>query len=256
MHAFKHITIERRDRVAIVRLARPAARNALSIALMRELTRFARDSADDVETDVVILAGGDRFFSAGADLRDPDRWAIEDAPFVAQREVSQVGFKMCKAWEEMPAITIAAIEGYAIGGGLALALACDWRVAAEDAFVTLPEIRLGFPLTWGTIPRIVALAGPALAKRIVILAERIAAPDAHRFGLVDWVSAPGGAFARAEALAADVLAQPRASVRMSKEAINGIAGLLVSLGSNATHDQFVLASRSAESLAARERFRK
>jgi enoyl-CoA hydratase len=253
---YRHLQLERDGRLVLVRLARPDARNALSIALMRELTAVARAIADDAGVDAVILTGSDRFFSAGADLRDDERWDTTGKTFVEQREISQVGHKMCKAWEEMPQIAIAAVEGYAIGGGLALALACDWRVLADDAYVTFPEIRLGFPLTWGTIPRIVALAGPAVAKRFVILCERIVAADAHRHGLVDWLVPPGATLARARALADEVLAMPAASVRMSKETINAIAGANAALASNATHDQFVFASRSAESMAARERFRK
>lgn len=250
---YRHIEVEREGRLAVVRLGRPAVRNALSIALMRELTAFARSCADDNELDVVIVTGAERFFSAGADLRDDERWNTAGKSFVAQREISQVGPKMCKAWEEMPQITIAAIEGYAIGGGLALGLACDWRVLAEDAYVSFPEIRLGLPLTWGTIPRLAALAGPALAKRLVILCERIPAADAYRYGLADWLASPGMALDRARALADEVLGMPAASVRMSKEAINALAGQSAALAANATHDQFVLASRSEESIAARDR---
>ena len=137
---------------------------------------------------------------------------------------------MARAWEELPQITIAAIEGYAIGGGLALAIALDWRVAARDAFVSLPEIALGIPLTWGTIPRLVNLVGPAKAKRLTILCERVGA------------------------LAARVLALPRHAVRMSKETCNVYANLGAAQTSHMAHDQLLLAAASPESIAAREAF--
>ena len=158
---FENMSLESADRLAIIRLHRPSARNALSRALMRELTTCARELAERTDIDVVILTGDEKFFSAGADLKDAVAWADDTLSTLERREITGAGFRMCKAWEEMPQITIVAIEGYAVGGGLALALACDWRVLADDAFVSLPEIALGIPLTWGTIPRLVNLLGPA-----------------------------------------------------------------------------------------------
>lgn len=251
----KHFKVERDGPVATLTLARPTVRNAFSIALMRELTAFARACEDDKEIDVVLVTGGTDYFSAGADLRDPDRFAVDDKPFVEQRDAQGTGFRMCKAWEAMPQITIAAIEGYAIGGGVAFSLACDWRVMANNAFLSMPEIGLGFPLTWGTIPRIVGLAGPAQAKRIVILCERMNATEAREFGLVDYIAPAGGALAKAQTIAAQVTALPRHSVRMTKETINTLAGVHNALGAHATGDQFLLASRTEESKAARSKFK-
>jgi len=155
-------------------------------------------------------------FSAGADLKDSRRWANAAQPLDQQRDTAALGYRMARAWEELPQITLAAIEGYAIGGGLALAAALDWRVIAKDAFVSLPEISLGIPLTWGTLPRLVNLVGPAKAKRLTILCERVPAAEALAMGLADFVSPPGKAFKAACDLAAQVRALPRNSVRMSK----------------------------------------
>lgn len=251
---YRNFTVERSDRLAVLTLARPAQRNAFSVALMRELTAFARSCEGMRDLDCVIVTGGPEYFSAGADLRDPERFDPGERSFLEQRDIAAAGFRLCKAWEEMPQITIAAIEGYAIGGGLAFALACDWRVMSDAAFVSLPEIGLGFPLTWGTIPRIVNLAGPALAKRIVILCERMDADDASRCGLVDYTAPAGTTLDRARAIAERVSALPQGSVRMSKETINTIAGLHTAIGSHASGDQFTLAAQSAESIAARARF--
>ena len=126
------------------------------------------------------------------------------------------------------------------------------RVLAQDAFVSLPEIALGIPLTWGTIPRLVNLLGPAKAKRLTILCERIAAPEALTMGLVDHVSETGQALTRAQALAAQTLAQPAATVRMSKESVNAAATALNHASSYMAHDQIALAASSPESRAARD----
>lgn len=237
-------------RLARVTLNRPAVRNAMSRALMRGLTRLARELSDRTDIDVVIVSGAGPCFSAGADLKDSQAWGTAST-LAEQRESAMTGYKLCQAWEALPQVTIVAIEGYAVGGGLAWSLACDWRVIASDAFVSLPEIALGIPLTWGAIPRLVSLVGPARAKRLTILCERVPAADALAMGLVDEVAAPGGALAAAEALAARTLALPAVAVRMSKETVNAVATALYHLGGHMAHDQIALAIGSAESRAAR-----
>ena len=141
--AYDLLTLEIDHRLALVRLNRPAARNALSQALMRELIRCAQELAERTDIDVVLLTGNEVCLSAGADLKDARAWADDALPLVARREIAALGYRMCKAWEDLPQITLVAIEGYAVGGALALSLACDWRVMADDAFVSLPEIALG-----------------------------------------------------------------------------------------------------------------
>ena len=248
---YQFLTVEFEPRLAVVRLNRPAQRNALSRALMRELIDVARTLADRTDIDVVLLTGNDVCFSAGADLKDANAWADDSLSTVERREIASTGFKLCKAWEEMPQITIAAIEGYAVGGGLALSLACDWRVIADDAFVSLPEIALGIPLTWGTIPRLVNLLGPAKAKRLTILCERFSAAEALALGLADYTAPKGQALTQARAIAAQTLAQPAAAVRMSKESANAVATALNHAAGYMAHDQIALAASSPESRAAR-----
>ena len=207
---FELLNLDIDGRLAVVRLNRPGARHALSQALMRDLMRCARELGDRGDVDTVILTGSEQCFSAGADLKDARSWADEALPLVARREIASLGYRMCQAWEEMPQITIAAIEGYAVGGGLALALACDWRVMATDAFVSLPEIALGIPLTWGTIPRLTNLLGPARAKRLSILCERFGAAEALAMGLLDHTAPTGHTLVHARAVAAQALAMPEA----------------------------------------------
>ena len=250
------LAIERRGRLAIVRMNRPERRNALSIDAMLKLTQCANELAIDKSLDAVVLTGSMQCFSAGADLKDTARWDALSKPLIEARDIAGVGYRMARAWEEMPQMTIAAIEGYAIGGGIALALACDWRVAADNSYISLPEIGLGIPLTWGTLARLVALTGPATAKRLTILCERIDAVEAKSMGILDYVVPQGQAFDKALAIAGQVIDKPQAVVRMSKETINATAFTLAHLASHAAADQFTLAANSDESRAARARFGK
>lgn len=253
------LQLEIGGRVAIVTLNRPDARNAMSAQLMREMIACAGElTARGGDIDVAIVRGSGGQFSAGADLKDASRWTAtgaERAPALdAQREIASLGYRMARAWEELPQVTLAAIEGYAIGGGLALAVALDWRVIGADAFVSLPEIALGIPLTWGTLPRLVNLVGPAKAKRLAILCERIPAAQALEMGLIDHVAPRGKALQAAREIAAKVLDLPRHSVRMTKESVNAYASIGAHAASHMAHDQVQLAAASAEAKAAREAF--
>jgi enoyl-CoA hydratase len=251
---YRTLKLEIKNAIATVELHRPEARNAMSAELMREMIACAGRVGAKRDVDVVIVRGSGKCFSAGADLKDASRWGNGERPFDEQRDIAALGYRMARAWEEIPQITIAAIEGYAIGGGLALVAALDWRVLAQDAFVSLPEIALGIPLTWGTLPRLVNLVGPARAKRLSILCERIPAAEALAMGLADYVAAPGKALSTARALAKQVLALPRSSVRMTKESINAYASIGAHASSHMAHDQVQLAAASSEARAAREAF--
>src|SRR5688572_20798548 len=213
---YRNLKLECDGRLARLTLNRPERRNAFSAELMREMIAAAGELAARRDLDAVIVAGAGGVFSAGADLKDGTRWA-GGAPLLEQRETASLGGRMARAWEELPQVTVAAIEGYAIGGGLALAVALDWRLIARDAFVSLPEISLGIPLTWGTLPRLVNLVGPARAKRLAILCERVSAETALAIGLVDEVCEPGAVLAVSEKLIMKALQMPKHSVMMTKE---------------------------------------
>ncbi|GIT49080.1 MAG: hypothetical protein Ct9H300mP14_10080 [Gammaproteobacteria bacterium] len=98
------------------------------------------------------------------------------------------GVRLCQAWEDLPQITIAAAEGMMVGAGCALGLACDWRVLASDAYLFVPEVQVGLNLQWGALPRLVTLVGPARAKEICLLGEKMSSDQALDFGglSVDW----------------------------------------------------------------------
>ncbi|MFW2436586.1 MAG: enoyl-CoA hydratase/isomerase family protein [Parvibaculales bacterium] len=238
------LTLQRENGVATVTLARENPRNPLSHAIMSGLRDVARWLKTDIETHAVIVTG-DPVFSAGADLKDPDM-RTDHMPRLQQRQALLLGPDMCAAWEALEQVTICAIEGYCLGGGMALAVACDWRVCAEDVQLRLPEIPLGINMSWQANPRITALIGLSRAKQVIILGENIAATQAEQWGLVDFVTAKGQSLAKAQELAAKVVALPPLPVRMSKQAVNAHAYALNYASSFMDREQYALLTGSDE----------
>ncbi|MGH6955456.1 MAG: enoyl-CoA hydratase/isomerase family protein [Caulobacteraceae bacterium] len=230
--------------VAEVRLNRPVHRNALSRGLMEQLIEVAAHLRRSTTIQAVILAGADGYFSAGADLADPDR--ARPATRLEQRQAARIGPDMCAAWEGLEQVTVAAIEGYCIGGAAALAVALDFRIVGQGAYLRLPEIALGMNMSWGALPRIAALVGPARAKRLAIFCEPCPADQALAWGLVDEVAPAGEALAAARALAAKAAALPPLPVRMTKEAINAQTGALSRATSAMDRDQWMLTSNTRD----------
>lgn len=238
------LTLQRENGIATVTLARENPRNPLSHAIMSGLRDVARWLKTDIETHAVIVTG-DPVFSAGADLKDPDM-RTDHMPRLQQRQALLLGPDMCAAWEALEQVTICAIEGYCLGGGMALAVACDWRVCAEDAQLRLPEIPLGINMSWQANPRITALIGPSRAKQVIILGENIPATQAEIWGLVDFVTGKGESLAKAQELAAKVVALPPLPVRMSKQAVNAHAYALNYASSFMDREQYALLTGSEE----------
>src|ERR1700731_2801447 len=230
-------------RVAVVRFDRGDGINALSPEALRQLTDAARSFEDDGATSVVVLTGGAKAFSAGFDLKDAEGRSRQTMDIGSLRRHLKLGPRISRAWQDMEQITIAAIEGFCIGGGVALAVALDFRIMASNAHIRVPEIGLGMNMSWQSIPRLLHLMGPARTKQAVILADqRISATEALEWGLVEEVTEPGGAFAAAMVLAAKVAAPPPLSVAMTKLTVNRLAHALDDLASHMDIDQFALAS--------------
>jgi len=234
-------------RIAVVRFDRGDGINALSPEAMRQLTAVARSFEDDGDTSVVVLTGSAKAFSAGFDLKDPEGRSRQDMDLGALRRHVRVGPRLTRAWQEMEQVTIGAIEGFAIGGGVALAVALDFRVMASSAHLRVPEIALGMSMSWQSIPRMLHLMGPARTKQAVIIAdERISAEQAREWGLVEEVASPGKAFEAAMALAEKVARQPPIAVSMTKLTVNRLAHALDDLTSHMEGDQFLLAGMSED----------
>ena len=245
------VTIERglgpEGRVAVVRLDRGDKVNALSPDAMRQLRAAAQSFEDDLETSVVVLTGTAKAFSAGFDLKSAERRAEAAKGLAEQRRSIKVGPMMCRAWSQMEQVTIAAIEGFCIGGGVALAASVDFRVCGRRAHFRIPEIALGMNMSWGSLPKLIQLMGPARTKQAVILAsERITSADALDWGLVEFVTDDGQALAEAMRLAERIAAEPPIPVKMTKTTINRIASAHDDLASHMDLDQFVLTTKSED----------
>jgi enoyl-CoA hydratase/carnithine racemase len=240
MDDFQDLAIHIDGPIVEVRLNRPATRNALSLSLMRQLTEAAGRFYTSTEVQAIILAGADDYFSAGADLADPERTRRPAATRLERRQIAKLGPDMCQAWEDLEQVTIAAIEGYCIGGAAALALACDFRIAGDGAYLRLPEIALGMNMSWRSLPRLATLCGPSRAKRFAIFCEPCPADQALAWGMIDEKTAKGGALALAREWAAKVAALPPIPVRMTKEAVNAAAGALHRSTSVMDRDQWML----------------
>ena len=213
--------------VAVVTLRREDKLNALSTELEGALDD-AIASADVRRANAIVITGGSRAFSAGADvseLRNRDPAAILDYYRATGGVYERVA--------ALPQPTIAALAGWCLGGGLELALACDFRVAEESAQFGLPEVRIGILPSSGGTHRLARLVGAARAKEIVLLRERIAATEALAYGLVTEVVPEGRALARALDIARDLAALPALAVAVAKQALDAMpeasreAGLLV-----------------------------
>ncbi len=242
-----YVTIEKglgpEGRIAVVRFDRGDGINALSPEALRQLTDAARSFEDDSETSVVVLTGGAKSFSAGFDLKDAEGRSRQTMDMGTLRRHLKLGPRLTRAWQDMEQVTIGAIEGFCVGGGVALAVALDFRVMARDAHMRVPEIALGMNMSWQSVPRMLHLMGPARTKQAVILADdRISAEEAYEWGLVEQVTDPGKSYDIAMALAAKVAAQPPISVAMTKLTVNRLAHALDDLASHMDLDQFALAS--------------
>ncbi len=214
------VSITREGRTAIVRFDTGRAANALSQKLMRELRAAAESfhAAPDIST--VILTGRADNFSLGADLKDPEGNDARKAGLAERRILIRNGPDMCEAWEKIDALTICAIEGWCVGGGAALAAFCDLRVMADNAHFYVPEVERGMNMSWASIPRFVALIGPARTKRLAALCEKIDAATALQWGLADHVVPQGNALAKARAIAAEVARLPPTALKMVKADVN------------------------------------
>ena len=231
-------------RVAIVRFDTGARANALSQQLMQDLTQAALQFHDAPEISTVILTGRADQFSMGADLKDPAGTTAAKLSLRERRILLRRGPRMCEAWENIDALTICAVEGWCVGGGVALATSCDLRVAAENSVFYVPEVERGMNMSWGSIPRFVALVGPARAKRIAGLCEKIDAATALNWGLADHVVPAGTAMHKAREVAAAASRLPPTALKMVKQDVNVAALALAKATAHRDLEAFALLQRS------------
>jgi enoyl-CoA hydratase/carnithine racemase len=209
------------DGVALVTLDRPDVLNAMNNQMRTELFEiFTRLRMDDAVKAVVVTGAGDRAFSAGADIRE-----FLEPPTPTHFRESRKRLDFRSEMDRCPQPIIAAIRGFALGGGLEFALACDIRVAAEDAQLGLTEINLAIIPGGGGTQRLPRLVGRGKALEMVLTGMRVPAAEALRIGLVERVVPVAGLMAAAQGLARDIAAKAPIALRYAKEAVVGGLGL-------------------------------
>jgi enoyl-CoA hydratase/carnithine racemase len=230
-------------------LDRPEKRNALNGTALEEIAALFTGLASDFVTRVAVLGGRGPSFCGGADRGDPPGHArlatSSDATERERRWTAQIGLRAARAIERAEVVTVARLHGHVVGGGVVLAAACDFRVAAAGTLFHVPEVDLGIPLTWGGTPRLIHELGAARARELVMLCDRIDATEAYRIGLVHRVAPAAELDATVDALATRLAAKPETAVHMTKTQFRSYAAR-AALGdvTETDGDQLVAASRT------------
>lgn len=210
------VDVERTDGVATVTLNRPEALNAFDTAQLHRLLNAIRSLRGERDIRCVILTGaGDKAFAAGADIKEMAAKSEAEA-----LEFGRLGHAVTAAVEGLPQPTIAAVNGYAFGGGCELALACDIRLGSDRAQFSQPEVGLGIPPGWGGTQRLPRLIGPGRAAELIFTGRRVAAEEALRIGLVNAVYPPGDLIGEATAMAERVASNSPRAIAAAKRALS------------------------------------
>jgi enoyl-CoA hydratase len=214
------VTFERHDRVALLTLDRPEALNVLSAEMLGDLEARLDEIEGDPGIGAIVLTGaGERAFSAGADVK-----GMRDAVPMEGRALSARGHRVADRLAASPAPVVAAINGFCLGGGCELALACDVRLAATVARIGLPEVTLGIVPGWGGTQRLTRLVGPGAASEMILTGRPVPADEALRHGLVTHVAEPGELLDQALAIAAEIASRPPLAIAAAKELIARAGG--------------------------------
>ncbi len=213
---FENILLEKKNSIAYVTVNRPKVLNALNMATMEELRAAFHDIKNDTDIRVVIFTGsGEKAFIAGADISE---LAKHDA--VSGKEYTHRGQNVLNLIENLGKPVIACLNGFALGGGCEIAMACTMRLASDNAKLGQPEVKLGIIPGYGGSQRLPRLVGKGLAMQMVLAGEMITAQEAHRIGLVNEVTSPAELIPRAEAIAAKIIANAPLAVQYAMEAVN------------------------------------
>ncbi|MFJ8021813.1 enoyl-CoA hydratase/isomerase family protein [Streptomyces sp. NPDC096311] len=215
------LRVELRDQIAVLTLDRPGQLNAVGSETVKQLTQALNDVRDNDDVRALVVTGAGRAFSAGADIGE-----IES--FTAPGQFRAFVGRLTEAYallEDFPKPSVAAVHGFAFGGGLELALACDLRVVERGARLGLPEMKLGVLPGAGGTQRLPRLVAPAIAKQMILTGEPIDAERAWQLGLVNELAEPGGALAAAEKLAGALTAGAPLALAAGKRLIDHGLGM-------------------------------
>ena len=211
-----HILLEKKGNVAIATIDRPKALNALNSEVLNDLNTLVDTVNADPEIRVLILTGsGEKAFVAGADIGEMSSLSKAEGEAFGKK-----GNDVFRKLETLPIPTIAAVNGYALGGGCELSMACDIRIASDTAVFGQPETGLGITPGFGGTQRLARLIGPGMAKQLIYSARNIKADEALRIGLVNAVYPAEELMAAAEKLAETIARNAPIAVRACKKAIN------------------------------------
>lgn len=226
---YQNFLVDRDDKIAVVTLNRPEKRNPINEEMLSEFEQIVMSLRDDASSRAVILTGTGNSFCAGADLSmvkavtDPaERQRL--FALARNRRARLIG-RTFPLFENLEQVSIAAINGYAIGGGWGLALSCDFRLAVPGAQFWLPEVDLGVPLGIGTTSRLVSMIGIARAKEVIITGDRYTAEDLHSWGMINRLVVPEMLMETAHDLAKRLIAKNPRAVAGSKLSVNAIAAV-------------------------------
>ncbi len=213
---FKNILYEKRDGIATITINRPQAMNAMNVETIPEILSGLEDAEKDENVRVVVITGaGEKAFCAGLDLKP-----MRDINVIKAVETSRLGQKLTLAIEKLGKPVIAAINGYALGGGLELAMACDIRIASEKARVGQSEVNVGLIPGWGGTQRLPRLVGKGIAKELIFTGKMIDAKTAERIGLVNIVVPPERLKSAVEELSKEIMSKSQIAIKLVKELIN------------------------------------
>ena len=228
--------LEKQDRVCLVKINYPEALNALNTVILQELDRAFDEIAADPETDVVILTGEGRSFVAGADIAEMSVMKAEEG-----RRFGELGAAVFRKIELMAKPVIAAVNGFALGGGCELAMACDIRIASDNAKFGQPETGLGILPGFGGTQRLARLVGKGRAKELIFTCDMIDANEAYRIGLANKVVPQAELLDTCKAMAEKIMSKGSYAISLAKEAINTGTETDLSSGLTLEADLFGLA---------------
>ena len=212
---YKNIVLQKEDKIAIITINRPKALNALNTETLRELDLVIDEISRDDEIYVVILTGEGKAFVAGADITE-----MKDLDVMGGRRFGNLGNKVFRKLETLEKPIIAAVNGFTLGGGCELSMACDIRIASSKAKFGQPEVGLGITPGFGGTQRLARLVGMGMAKQLIYTGDIINAEEALRIGLVNKVVEPEQLMEEVKLLAKKIASNAPIAVKLCKTAIN------------------------------------
>ena len=240
--AYKNIIFNVENGIALITFNRPEVLNALNEASLHEFSNALDRIASDEDIRVLVLTGaGEKSFIAGADITEFLRFNVLKAKLFAE-----TGHGVVNRLQELPIPVIAAVNGFALGGGCEVVLGCDFIYAAENAMFGLPEINLGIIPGFGGTQRLPRLVGKNMAKEMIFTGKMISAAEAHAVGLVNTVCSQNQLMAEVMKTAATMASKGRASLRSAKQAINSGMDVDLKTGCRIEIDAFAICLSSAD----------